>query len=126
MIEDDLYADLKTVTGLSDLSAIRATDNSTMPYAVYHRISTLREQTLTGFIGNAEASFQLDIYAVTPEAMSTIKTAVIARLKTYNQLTVGSTFFQSIEILNEIEDLEELNDTVKYKGIIDFSIYYEE
>lgn len=58
--------------------------------------------------------------------MLTVKAAVIARLKTYNQLTIGGTFIQSVEILNEMEDIEELNDTVKYKGIVEFSIYYEE
>lgn len=127
MIEDDLYADLETITGLSGkVYALRASKTVVVPYAVYNRISTQREQTLTGFDGNAEVAFQLDIYHSTRAAMLTVKAAVIARLKTYNQLIIGSTFIQSVEILNEMEDIEELNDTVKYKGIIDFSVYYEE
>lgn len=126
MIEDDLYANLITITGLSDLSALRAGPDAVVPYGVYNRISTQRDQTLTGFDGNAETAFQLDIYHSTRAAMLTIKAAVLARLKTYNQLTIGSSFIQSVEILNEFEDLEELNDSVKYKGIVEFSIYYEE
>lgn len=126
MIEDDLYTNLATVTGMSSLYAIRAGKSVTVPYAVYNRISTQRDQTLTGFDGNAETAFQVDIYHSTPEAMSTIKAALITRLKTYNQLTIGSTLIQSVEILNEFEDVEELNDTLKYKGIVEFSIYYEE
>lgn len=126
MIENDLYSDLITITDLSDVSALRAGPDAVVPYAVYNRISTQRDQTLTGFDGNAEVAFQLDIYHNTRAAMLTIKAAVITRLKTYNQLTLGGTFIQSVEILNEMEDIEELNDTVKYKGIVEFSVYYEE
>lgn len=126
MIENDLYANLITITGLSNVYALMADIDAEAPYGVYNRISTQREQTLTGFVGNAEVAFQLDIYHSTRAAMLTIKAAVIARLKTYNQLTIGSTFIQSIEILNEMEDVEELNDTLKFKGIVEFSVYYEE
>lgn len=126
MIENDLYADLITITGLSDVSALRAGKNAVVPYGVYHRISTQREQTLGGFVGNAEVAFQLDIYHTSRASMLTVKAAVITRLKTYNQLTIGSTFIQSVEILNEWEDEETLNDTVKYKGIVEFSVYYAE
>lgn len=127
MIEDDLYTNLETITGLTGkVYALRASKSAVVPYAVYNRISTQREQTLTGFVGNAEVAFQLDIYHSTRAAMLTIKAALIARLKTYNQLAIGSTFIQSVEILNEMEDLEELNDTVKYKGIVEFSVYYAE
>lgn len=125
MIENNLYANLITVTGLSSLYALRAGKSATLPYGVYNRISTQREQTLTSF-GNVETAFQLDIYHSTRAAMLTIKAAVIARLKTYNQLTIGSTFIQSVEILNEMEDIEELIDIVKYKGVVEFSIYYTE
>lgn len=127
MIEDDLYANLDTITGLSGkVYALRAGKNVTIPYLVYNRISTGREQTLGGFNGNAEVAFQLDVYHSTRAAMLTVKAAIISRLKTYNQLTIGSTFIQSIEILNEMEDIEELNDTLKFKGIVEFSVYYEE
>lgn len=127
MIENDLYADLETITGLSGkIYALRAGKSVIVPYAVYNRISTQREQTLTGFVGNAEVAFQLDIYHSTRAAMLTVKANVIARLKTYNQLMIGSTFIQSVEILNEMEDIEELNDNLKFKGIVEFSIYYGE
>lgn len=127
MIENDLYADLETITGLSGkIYALRAGKSVIVPYAVYNRISTQREQTLTGFVGNAEVAFQLDIYHSTRAAMLTVKANIIARLKTYNQLMIGSTFIQSVEILNEMEDIEELNDNLKFKGIVEFSIYYGE
>lgn len=127
MIEDDLYTDLETITGLSGkIYALRAGKSVIVPYAIYHRISTQRDQTLMGFVGNAEVAFQLDIYHSTRAAMLTVKANIIARLKTYNQLMIGSTFIQSVEILNEMEDIEELNDNLKFKGIVEFSIYYGE
>ena len=126
MIEDDLYANLDTITGIvGKVYAVRASNSATLPYAVYNRISTQREQTLTSF-GNAEIAFQLDIYHSTRAAMLTIKAAVITRLKTYNVLQVGNTFVQSIEILNEMEDVEELNGVLKFKGIVEFSLYHTE
>ena len=126
MIEDELHANLITVTGLSSLFALMAGKSATVPYGVYNRISTQREQTLTGFVGNTEVAFQVDIYHSTRNAMLVIKAALIARLKTYNQLTIGNTFIQSVEILNETEDVEELNGSLKFKGIVEFSIYYAE
>lgn len=128
MIENDLYANLDTITGITGkVYAVRASNSAAVPYAVYNRISTPpRDQTLTGFTGNVEPTFQVDVYHSTRAAMLILRSAIIARLKTYNQLTIGSTFIQSVEILNEMEDEEELNGVLKFKGIVEFSIYYSE
>lgn len=125
MIENDLYSDLSTVTGLSSLFAVMAGKTVVVPYGVYNRISTQREQTLTNF-GNTETVFQLDIYHGTRGAMLTIKAALIDRLKLYNQRQIGDSFIQSVEILNESETIEELNGILKFKGIVEFSVYYSE
>lgn len=106
----------------------RAPQKPTMPYLVYHRISTIRESTLD--IGNAkvpEVRMQVDVIAATQAVVEEILNAMRLSMDNFIGTSNGVTVL-GVSVVDEQDQPEfyEGSDTVFYHSSLDFSIIYRE
>lgn len=106
----------------------RAPQKPTMPYLVYHRISTIRESTLD--IGNAkvpEVRMQVDVIAATQAVVEEILNAMRLSMDNFIGTSNGVTVV-GVSVVDEQDQPEfyEGSDTVFYHSSLDFSIIYRE
>lgn len=106
----------------------RAPQKPTMPYLVYHRISTIRESTLD--VGNAkvpEVRMQVDVIAATQAVVEEILNAMRISMDNFIGTSNGVTVL-GVSVVDEQDQPEfyEGSDTVFYHSSLDFSIIYRE
>lgn len=106
----------------------RAPQNPTLPYIVYHRISTIRSATLDA--GNTkvpEVRIQCDVIASTQSAVETILSQMRIVMDNFRGTSSGVTVL-GVSVIDEQDQPEfsEGSDTVFYFSSLDFSIIYRE
>lgn len=101
-----------------------APESSSKPYLVYARISTRKGKTLEGFTGDETLSFMFSVMATRYSDMKSLAKKVEDFLTSLPGQTIGSYYIEDIDINNVTEQYE--HDLKVNRGIIDFTIYFEE
>ena len=106
----------------------RAPQKPTLPYIVYHRISTIRSATLDA--GNTkvpEVRLQCDVIATTQSEVETILNQMRLVMDNF-QGTSSGVVVLGVSVSDEQDQPEffEGSDTVFYHSSLDFSIIYRE
>jgi hypothetical protein len=106
----------------------RAPQKPTMPYIVYHRISTLRSATLdTGNTKVPEVRMQVDVIATTQSEVETILNQMRLVMDNFRGTSSGVTVLGvSVDDEQDQPEFYEGSDTVFYHSSLDFSIIYRE
>jgi hypothetical protein len=106
----------------------RAPQKPTMPYIVYHRISTLRSATLdTGNTKVPEVRMQVDVVATTQSEVETILNQMRLVMDNFRGTSSGVTVLGvSVDDEQDQPEFYEGSDTVFYHSSLDFSIIYRE
>ena len=106
----------------------RAPQKPTMPYIVYHRISTVRSATLdTGNTKVPEVRMQVDVVASTQAEVETILNQMRLVMDNFRGTSSGVVVL-GVSVSDEQDQPEffEGSDTVFYHSSLDFSIIYRE
>ncbi|NBQ69146.1 MAG: DUF3168 domain-containing protein [Nitrosomonadaceae bacterium] len=119
-----------TMTGLvgNRIYPGRAPQKPTMPYIVYHRISTVRSATLdSGNTKVPEVRMQCDVIATTQAEVETILNQMRLVMDNFRGTSAGVTVL-GVSVSDEQDQPEyyEGSDTVFYHSSLDFSIIYRE
>ena len=101
-----------------------APEGATKPYLVYARISTKKIKTLEGLTGKEYLSYMFSIMATRYGDMKRITKKVEKMLISLPQTQIGNFYIEDIDI-NNIHEVYEHELKVN-RGIIDFTIYFEE
>jgi hypothetical protein len=106
----------------------RAPQKPTMPYVVYHRISTVRSATLdTGNTKVPEVRMQVDVVATTQSEVETILNQMRLVMDNFRGTSSGVTVLGvSVDDEQDQPEFYEGSDTVFYHSSLDFSIIYRE
>jgi hypothetical protein len=106
----------------------RAPQKPTMPYIVYHRISTVRSATLdTGNTKVPEVRMQVDVIATTQSEVETILNQMRLVMDNFRGTSSGVTVLGvSVDDEQDQPEFYEGSDTVFYHSSLDFSIIYRE
>jgi hypothetical protein len=106
----------------------RAPQKPTMPYVVYHRISTVRSATLdTGNTKVPEVRMQVDVIATTQSEVETILNQMRLVMDNFRGTSSGVTVLGvSVDDEQDQPEFYEGSDTVFYHSSLDFSIIYRE
>ena len=119
-----------TMTGLvgSRIYPGRAPQKPTMPYLVYHRISTVRAATLdTGNAKVPEVRMQVDVIAASQSEVETIMNQMRLVMDNFRGTSAGVTVLGvSVDDEQDQPEFYEGSDTVFYHSSLDFSIIYRE
>jgi len=106
----------------------RAPQKPTLPYIVYHRISTIRSATLDA--GNTkvpEVRMQCDVIATTQSEVETIMNQMRIVMDNFRGTSAGVTILGgSVSDEKKQPEFFEGSDTVFYHSSLDFSIIYRE
>ena len=111
IIEDAIYTKL---TGLAAVSAIvvlriyplKMPDNPTFPCVTYQRISSIREQTLSGRVSYCDALYQIDSWSESYDTTASLAAAIFAGLEGFRGI-VSTVDIQGILSQNEIDLYED-------------------
>jgi hypothetical protein len=126
-----IYAGLKTaiganVTGYSNkVYPLIAPEGTTLPYATYQQTFTNRLKTLSGYTGGLFVDYQFNFYATTYVAARTAADLWIAYIKNFSG-TLGAESVQSVQVLNEMDDMDMVGSVTRYRTIIECRFYYVE
>jgi len=101
-----------------------APENATKPYLVYMRITTNKIKTLEGLTGKEYLSFMFNVMAPKYSDMKSLVEKVEDFLISLPGTQIGSYYVEDIDI-NNISEQYEFELKVN-RGIIDFTIYFEE
>lgn len=101
-----------------------APEDYTKPYLVYARISTKKLKTLEGIQNKEYLSFMFSIMATKYGEMKTLVKKVEGLLVSLPQTQLGDFYIEDIDINNITEVYE--HELKVNRGIIDFTIYFEE
>ena len=106
----------------------RAPQKPTMPYIVYHRISTVRAATLdTGNAKVPEVRIQCDVIASTQSEVETVLSQMRIVMDNFRGTSSGVTVLGvSVDDEQDQPEFYEGSDTVFYHSSLDFSIIYRE
>ena len=106
----------------------RAPQKPTMPYIVYHRISTVRSATLdTGNTKVPEVRMQVDVIATTQSEVEAILNQMRLVMDNFRGTSSGVTVLGvSVDDEQDQPEFYEGSDTVFYHSSLDFSIIYRE
>lgn len=116
---------IKAVPTLKDeIYPTNAPETSTKPYLVYSRINTTKVKTLKGFTGTEYLSFMFSIMATRYSGMKNLTKKIENMLMSLPQTEIGDFYIQDINI-NNIHEVYEFDLKIN-RGIIDFTIYFEE
>jgi len=119
-----------TMTGLvgNRIYPGRAPQKPTMPYLVYHRISTVRAATLdTGNAKVPEVRMQVDVIAASQSEVETIMNQMRLVMDNFRGTSAGVTVLGvSVDDEQDQPEFYEGSDTVFYHSSLDFSIIYRE
>lgn len=127
-LDKGLKTELSAVSGLSGkVFPLTAQEGTAVPYATYSLVGTDRVKDLTnGHDGLVEGRYEIELFHTRHSDLKVLMNAVIAKLKSLSQTNIGTTgpYIQQLDIENELETYE--NEALKYRGIIEFNIYYNE
>lgn len=119
-----------TMTGLvgNRIYPGRAPQKPTMPYIVYHRISTVRAATLdTGNAKVPEVRIQCDVIASSQSEVETVLSRMRIVMDNFRGTSSGVTVLGvSVDDEQDQPEFYEGSDTVFYHSSLDFSIIYRE
>lgn len=119
-----------TMTGLvgNRIYPGRAPQKPTMPYIVYHRISTVRAATLdTGNAKVPEVRIQCDVIASSQSEVETVLSRMRVVMDNFRGTSSGVTVLGvSVDDEQDQPEFYEGSDTVFYHSSLDFSIIYRE
>ncbi len=101
-----------------------APEGATRPYLVYARINTDKLKTLDGYTNKQALSFMFSIMSTRYGDMKRITKKVEKLLESLPQTTISGFFIEDIDINNIDEQYE--HELKVNRGIIDFTIYFEE
>jgi len=101
-----------------------APEDATKPYLVYMRISTTKVKTLAGLTGKEYLSFMFNIMAPRYSEMKSLTKKVEDFLVSLPGEQIGCYYIEDIDINNVSEQYE--YELKVNRGIIDFTIYFEE
>lgn len=106
----------------------RAPQKPTMPYVVYHRISTVRAATLdTGNAKVPEVRIQCDVIASSQSEVETVLSQMRIVMDGFRGTSSGVTVLGvSVDDEQDQPEFFEGSDTVFYHSSLDFSIIYRE
>ena len=106
----------------------RAPQKPTMPYIVYHRISTVRAATLdTGNAKVPEVRIQCDVIASSQSEVETVLSQMRIVMDNFRGTSSGVTVLGvSVDDEQDQPEFYEGSDTVFYHSSLDFSIIYRE
>ena len=106
----------------------RAPQKPTMPYIVYHRISTVRAATLdTGNAKVPEVRIQCDVIASSQSEVETVLSRMRIVMDNFRGTSSGVTVLGvSVDDEQDQPEFYEGSDTVFYHSSLDFSIIYRE
>jgi len=94
------------------------------PYLVYTRVTTRRIKTLEGLTGKEYLSYMFSIMATSYKDMKSLTKKVEDLLASLPGQTIGNYYIEDIDINNVTEQYE--HELKVNRGIIDFTIYFEE
>lgn len=115
----------KAIPDLKDnIFPTNAPEGSKGPYLVYARISTKKTKTLEGIQNKEHLSFMFSIMATRYGDMKKITKKVEDLLISLPGTTMGKFYIEDIDINNVTEQYE--HELKVNRGIIDFTIYFEE
>ena len=101
-----------------------APEGSKGPYLVYSRITTRKIKTLQGLIGKEYLSYMFSIMATRYGDMKRITKQVENLLISLPGQQIGDFYIEDLDINNITEQYE--HELKVNRGIIDFTIYFEE
>ncbi len=101
-----------------------APETHTKPYLVYARINTNKIKTLEGIQNKEHLSFMFSIMATRYGEMKKLTKKVEELLVSLPGTTIGNFYVEDIDINNVTEKFE--YELQVNRGIIDFTIYFEE
>ena len=125
-----IYTGLKTAIGnnVSGYSArvfpMVSPESFSLPYATYQQTYTNRLNTLSGYTGGLFVDYQINFYATTYIAARTAADFWISHIKNFSGV-LGDETVQSVEIINEMDDMEVIG-TTRYRTVIECRFYYVE
>lgn len=108
----------------NEIYPTNAPEGHTKPYLVYTRISTKKLKTLEGIQNKEHLSFMFSIMATRYGDMKRITKKVEKMLISLPQTQIGNFYIEDLDI-NNIREVYEHELKVN-RGIIDFTIYFEE
>jgi len=109
---------------VDEIYPTNAPEDATKPYLVYMRITTNKIKTLEGLTGKEYLSFMFNIMAQKYSEMKSLTKQVEDFLLSLPGTQIGSYYVEDIDI-NNISEQYEFELKVN-RGIIDFTIYFEE
>lgn len=108
----------------NEIYPTNAPESHTKPYLVYARITTKKIKTLEGFTNKEYLSFMFSIMATKYRDMKSLTKEVEDLLISLLQTQLENYYIEDIDI-NNIHEVYEHQLKVN-RGIIDFTIYFEE
>ena len=130
-VEDHLYTRLTGYGGLTTLVGTRIypqtpNHNTTLPYIVFHRVSTLRHSAFSADIANVDSRVQFDIWSNTYDGTSgviAIGNQLRAALQRYSGTSDG-TEIETIFVDGEFDEYDPA--TERHRRTMDFMVHYKE
>jgi len=118
-----------TLTGLigTRIYPGKAPQDPTLPYVVYHRISTTRTPTLNGPTLVPETRIQLDIIATSQASAELVATAIRNRIDGYTGTSASVSVLSSV--VEDEQDMSEAidgSDSIYYRVVMDVLIQHRE
>lgn len=108
----------------NEIYPTNAPEGYTRPFLVYARINTKKVKTLQGITNKEYLSYMFSIMATKYKDMKSLTKKVEDLLISLPGQTIGSYYIEDIDINNVTEQYE--YELKVNRGIIDFTIYFEE
>ena len=108
----------------NEIYPTNAPEGATRPYLVYTRINTKKVKTLQGTTNKEYLSYMFSIMATKYKDMKSLTKKVEDLLISLPGTTMGNFYIEDIDINNITEQYE--HELKVNRGIIDFTIYFEE
>jgi hypothetical protein len=118
LIEDNI-PELK-----DEIYPTNAPEGHTRPYLVYTRINTKKVKTLQGTTNKEYLSYMFSVMATRYSEMKSLTKKVEDLLISLPGTTMGNFYIEDVDINNVTEQYE--HELKVNRGIIDFTIYFEE
>ncbi len=127
-IEDALYAKLTSDAAINAITGsrvypVKMEDNPTFPAITFQRISSTREQTMSGRVSYCSALYQIDSWSVSYDVTRDLASKIFALLEGFRG-TISSVDIQGILSQNEIDLYED--DVKVYRRSQTFTVIFLE
>ena len=108
----------------NEIYPTNAPEGATRPCLVYARINTKKVKTLQGMTNKEYLSYMFSVMATRYSEMKSLTKKVEDLLASLPGQTIGNYYIEDIDINNVTEQYE--HELKVNRGIIDFTIYFEE